>query len=33
MAEKKQFEVLENETISDCLARMEKERFSAGKKN
>ncbi|WP_207369102.1 NETI motif-containing protein [Heyndrickxia coagulans] len=24
---KKQFEVLENETIADCLARMEKEGF------
>ncbi|WP_018664454.1 NETI motif-containing protein [Heyndrickxia acidiproducens] len=27
MSKKKQFEVLENESISDCLARMKKEGY------
>ncbi|MGE8207700.1 NETI motif-containing protein [Heyndrickxia sp. NPDC080065] len=27
MSKKKQFEVLDNETISECLARMEKEGY------
>ncbi|GIN41738.1 MULTISPECIES: NETI motif-containing protein [Heyndrickxia] len=27
MSKKKQFEVLQNETISDCLTRMEKEGY------